>query len=656
MDIKQYFNQKKELNKILLSFLESDDETEEEKELKKINDFIQDEKIGEDREEFQLFIRQILKIADNHHRSPNFMNNVKQILYSLKDNIKKMYTNLELFNQFNNNKEILLFFLEKSMITLEDDLFKIFRYKIDEYDTKFCHYFYPELKDRLDETSREQIEEELKKENSINLDDFEKVRQTGLNSFYICQLIREDSIDEFIKYINERNISENSTINQSLFETNRFLLERKPTLIEYSAFYGSIRILKYLKLKGVELTQSLINYAIHSRNAEMIQFLEEEIKFDYNELLKEAIKCHHTEIAEYALINNTIDDTTLIPYCLNYDNFAFLPIDSLSIDVDYIYESLCQNDYLKLVEPKLNDERNLYYIFQSVQKNNSSIVFEFLMKIIKSSYIKNKKVTKIEFSPKFRCIAHNFLNYKSLTSVTLPPSANVIRLGAFMGCVSLLEVKMSSSVYYIERSAFEDCFSLSRVIFYEPTELFYEKNYDVKCINNFAFKNCYSLKEIEIPTSISIIKEYSFLNCKSLTKVNFHPFVTFIGHGAFLGCPNVNIDQLITSLSLKNIGSDVFCNDSIAEKICCLFVENIPLSYDAKDLADYSGIDINIIDETDSRQSVEKYYEHIGIGYIFIKLPAKEVIDHITIDEKNSMFKMYPSISNKYEHRYHDEY
>lgn len=192
------------------------------------------------------------------------MNNVKQILYSFKDNIKKMYTNIELFNQFNNNKEILLFFLEKSMITLDDDLFNLFRYRIDEYDTKFCHYFYPELKDRLDETSREQIKEEIQKDNSINLDDFEKVRQTGLNSIYICQLIREDSLDEFIKYINEQNVSENSTINQSLFETNRFLLKRNPTLIEYSAFYGSIQILKYLKLKGVEITQTLIKYAIHS--------------------------------------------------------------------------------------------------------------------------------------------------------------------------------------------------------------------------------------------------------------------------------------------------------------------------------------------------------------------------------------------------------
>ena len=42
----------------------------------------------------------------------------------------------------------------------------------------------------------------------------------------------------------------------------------------------------------------------------MIQFLEEEIECEYDEL-KEAIKFHHTEIAEYVLINNAINDTTI---------------------------------------------------------------------------------------------------------------------------------------------------------------------------------------------------------------------------------------------------------------------------------------------------------------------------------------------------------
>ena len=71
---------------------------------------------------------------------------------------------------------------------------------------------------------------------------------------------------------------------------------------------------------------------------------------------------------EYILINNTIYDTTLIPYCLKYDNFVFLPIDSLSIDVYYIFKLLCQYDYLKLVKPKLNNENCLNEIFKSVQK------------------------------------------------------------------------------------------------------------------------------------------------------------------------------------------------------------------------------------------------------------------------------------------------
>ena len=73
---------------------------------------------------------------------------------------------------------------------------------------------------------------------------------------YITELIRNDSIDEFITYINKNDYPIQSTIENSIFETNSLLLERKATLIEYTAFYGSIQIFKYLYLNKVELKPS----------------------------------------------------------------------------------------------------------------------------------------------------------------------------------------------------------------------------------------------------------------------------------------------------------------------------------------------------------------------------------------------------------------
>ena len=58
------------------------------------------------------------------------------------------------------------------------------------------------------------------------------------------------------------------------FETNEFLIENQPTLIEYSAFCGPIQIFQYLFTNKSKLNPELWLYAIHGRNTEIIQLLE----------------------------------------------------------------------------------------------------------------------------------------------------------------------------------------------------------------------------------------------------------------------------------------------------------------------------------------------------------------------------------------------
>ena len=91
-------------------------------------------------------------------------------------------------------------------------------------------------------------------------------------------MIQNDSIQDFIIFINKNSYSLSSEINQSIYETNNFILKMmkksKITLIEYAAFYGSFQIFQYLKLNNVDLKPSLWLYAIHGKNAEIIQLLE----------------------------------------------------------------------------------------------------------------------------------------------------------------------------------------------------------------------------------------------------------------------------------------------------------------------------------------------------------------------------------------------
>ena len=87
-------------------------------------------------------------------------------------------------------------------------------------------------------------------------------------------------------------------------------------MIEYASFFGSIQIIRYLKYNKVPLTFSLWNYVVHSNNADLIHFLEENKvipgynkslfansfydlfkKESLDDALKESIKCHHNAIS-----------------------------------------------------------------------------------------------------------------------------------------------------------------------------------------------------------------------------------------------------------------------------------------------------------------------------------------------------------------------
>ena len=202
------------------------------------------------------------------------------------NNIKQTLSNSEIIKIFKNNKIILYFLYKNQIVTFDESNFNLI--------SKHEKYF-------------EILEASKTMEKNIK----EKI-EIGENDSYISKLIREDSIEEFVAYVNKTNLSLKSTINSSIYETNSFLLKKNPTLIEYASFYGSIQIFVYLKLNCVELTSSLWIYSIHSNNPEMIHLLESNLvepeDKTYIKCLEEAIKCHHNKIANYIIDNLLIND------------------------------------------------------------------------------------------------------------------------------------------------------------------------------------------------------------------------------------------------------------------------------------------------------------------------------------------------------------
>ena len=200
--------------------------------------------------------------------------------------------------------------------------------------------------------------------NESKSDLFQINRKTGENENYICQLIRNDSLDEFISYTNKAAFNLSSNVNESIFETNLFLLGKKTTLIEYSAFFGSIQIYRYLKLNGVELTPSLWLYAIHGNNPEMIHLLEEDhVEMEDKSVTRyviESMKCHHNELTNYFFNiynhNNKGNDLDVTRQIFKYYNF--IPFsEKFTQSLDTLYD-ICVSDISK----SFNEQFNVFYI------------------------------------------------------------------------------------------------------------------------------------------------------------------------------------------------------------------------------------------------------------------------------------------------------
>lgn len=130
------------------------------------------------------------------------------------------------------------------------------------------------MKEFLEEEMQKQIENKILEHFGEELSTFEKKFQIGENDSYICSLIRSDLVEEFVTYVNRTNLPLLSTINPSIYETNLYLVGKKPTLIR-------------------------------------------------------SIKCHHNEISNY-IKDNLMESIQENDQTLFFDNFYGSILDSLN--------------------------------------------------------------------------------------------------------------------------------------------------------------------------------------------------------------------------------------------------------------------------------------------------------------------------------------
>ena len=315
----------------LQDYIDSEENTKEKYD--KLQQFIQDKKFGQEMHDLKLILHLISTILKNQHRNSNFISKFEQILKLFGEDIKRYFTNIEIFEIFKKNKRILLSLLELKIFSIDEKVATQMTQAKNNF-LNITEYFSPELKPFINSEVYNSLIVNDEKDK-----DFQAKRLEGENDFTICKLIRNDSVEEFIAYVNKNNIELSSKPNSSIYETNYFLKKQDVNLIEYAAFYGSLKILQYMKTNNVELNSSLWKFAIHSRNPEMIYTLEtSQIKPEnetFKGCLKESIKCHHNEIANYILNNDLFKDKNKNNYILNiafrYYNFEFADQEYIKI-------------------------------------------------------------------------------------------------------------------------------------------------------------------------------------------------------------------------------------------------------------------------------------------------------------------------------------
>ena len=368
----EYLVKKKTLQKTFLEYLDNQSNCEENYE--NLICLVNDQKIKNDENEFRLFLRLLDTVSNNHFRTKDFFSKIEKIIIFFKEEFNKHLTDDDIFTIFSFNKRILLFLIENDILHLNRYLsHELTTHKIEYYDI----YFYDEI-NKYFTIDSEKIDDES----------FQTKRRIGENDQEICKIIRDDMISEFIIYVNKNELPLETEITQSIYETNPFLYDKTPSLIEYSAFFGSIQIFKYLFKNGVELSSSLWLYSIHGAHPEIIKILEDKnVKPEdetYNDCILEAIQCHQNDLVHY--LDSDIHDDFI------YDVEAFIEFYNFEFFTEQFYNQnnffyFCKFDYYFLVKYYLmNHDFDINFTVMNTDNIDSLILTPLLVSVLYDNY------------------------------------------------------------------------------------------------------------------------------------------------------------------------------------------------------------------------------------------------------------------------------
>lgn len=154
--------------------------------------------------------------------------------------------------------------------------------------------------------------------------------------------------------------------------------------------------------------------------------------------------------------------------------------------------------------------------------------------------------------------SYAFSGNKNLKSISLPEGLTDIHKNAFSGCEALAEVNLPASLKKIGQGVFRDCASLETVHFADDMSKFFGKcvinDWEENLLSDEVFRNCKTLKSINLPTEIRIIGQKVFENCSSLNQIKLPDSLEEIEAEAFSCC--TSIESITITEGLRVIKSD----------------------------------------------------------------------------------------------------
>lgn len=143
-----------------------------------------------------------------------------------------------------------------------------------------------------------------------------------------------------------------------------------------------------------------------------------------------------------------------------------------------------------------------------------------------------------------------------IKAICLPGSLTTLGTNTFRTNLVLRRLTIPEGVTNIPASVFCSC-HLADVITIPDTV--------VGLVGNYAFKNCYSIKSVKLPTGVTAIGDYSFDQCYNLVEISLNEGITTIGKGAFrslFAVESMVLPSTITSINqfafLYNDGTNTF--------------------------------------------------------------------------------------------------